>query len=449
MHQEEDFDPSDEDAPDAPPRRPRLVSASAIDPKDWQNRIIFDKKGFPKNLLANVMLVLERHPSWSGVLAHDDFAGCPVKLKPAPVSGGDPYPTGEWTETDTIRTAVWIQREVGIECSTESVQNAMLAVAEQHRFHPVRSYLKGLQWDRVERIDSWLSSYLGAAPTDYVRAVGRRWLVSAIARVQEPGCQVDCMLILESKEQGIGKSTALKILAGEDRDWFSDTPVEIGKLDSYQALKRIWIYEMSELAALNGRDAERIKNFVSSRTDHYRQSYGKRFMDFPRQCVFAGTTNHRQYLVDRTGNRRFWPIRCSDAEADIAALRRDRDQLWAEAFHAYLSGSPWHVDTQELRSMCRREQDKRRSQDGWVPIVREWLRSPQAEILCKQKEGLSASDIMIEALKMRPSDINHGNTIRIGVVMVDLNSDKVRVREEGEREYRYFPDFEALRSDLA
>ena len=176
----------------------------------------------------------------------------------------------------------------------------------------MKAYLQGLLWDGVERLDRWLSTYLGAEDTDYSRAVGSRWLISAVARIFQPGAKADCCLILEGP-QGIRKSTALRTIAGE---YFTDELADLGSKDAAMQTRGVWIIELSELDNLSHAEVARIKAFMSRTTDRFRPPYGMRLVESPRQCVFAGTVNHGTYLRDETGGRRFWPVVCGRIDVE-------------------------------------------------------------------------------------------------------------------------------------
>jgi putative DNA primase/helicase len=397
---------------------------------EWKRGLLLNDEGNPKRFLANTLHVLSLHPSWGDVLAYDDFGQVVVKRKAPPTrkqDGIDGDGIGEWTEADSVRTAAWFASEIGFEPPTTMVDQAVAAAAERTRFHPVRDYLRSLKWDGTPRTEHFLDVYFGAPDTAYTRAVGARWLISAVARVMQPGCQADCMLILESEKQGAGKSTGAETLAS--KPWFSDTGIHIGDKDSYQALRSKWIYEFGELSAIKGREVERVKAFVSARKDTYRPSYGRRTRDFPRQCVFVGTTNDSQYLTDRTGNRRFWPVQAPKVNVD--ALARDRDQLWAEAVVRYEQGEPWHVNTPELQKLCEAEQREREPTDDWVELVSAWLETPTKPVLHTRSfggavterapfditNGVTTADVLLYALDYRRSDLLQAATTRAGHVL--------------------------------
>lgn len=231
--------------------------------------------------------------------------------------------------------------------------------------HPVRDYLAGLTWDRRPRVERWLIDYLGADDTPLNQAFGRLCLVAAVRRVRQPGCKFDTILVLEGP-QGSGKSTAISILAGSDN--FSDQ--EILNLDpkaQMEAVEGVWIYELAELAGLRRADTTRVKAFASRTIDRGRPAYGRFTEKRPRQFILIGTTNDEQYLLDATGNRRFWPVKTG--EIGLEALRRDRDQLWAEAAFIEAGGASLTLD-ESLWEAAREQQAARMEEDPWLEILR-------------------------------------------------------------------------------
>lgn len=268
-------------------------------------------------------------------------------------------------DSDAIAVQSWLYQQPEVErvrASVETIHHGLIHAARQREFHPVRAYLDGLSWDGEERIGQLFTRYFGAPDRPFESAAGVCFLLGAVARVYEPGAKVDTLPVLEGK-QGLGKSTALKILAGS---WFADSVIPQQEPNCYQVLRGAWIYELSELAAMRGREVERTKAYVTSRVDRYRTSYGRTVEDVPRQTVFAGTTNARQYLGDETGGRRFHPVHCE--RIDLEALARDRDQLWAEAVHRYREGEAWHL-SDELAAAQALVAEQRRHEDPWESII--------------------------------------------------------------------------------
>jgi len=413
----------------------------------WEYGLAETKEGARKRCVANVLHVLSLHPDWDGVLGYDAFAECVITTKTPPMRNQDRptgYAPGEWSEQDSTRTAAWFQTEVSFEPTSGMVESGVAAIAQRNVVHPVRDWLASLNWDGKVRLPTMLHVYFGAEPSAYSEAVGSRWMISAVARVRRPGCKADSMLVLESPEQGIGKSSALRALAGDA--WFADTGVTVGDKDSYQVLRRKWIYEFAELSAIKGRDVERVKNFVSSQVDTYRPSYGRRAVDFPRQCVFAGSTNQDHYLHDPTGSRRFWPVACH--KIDLDALRRDREQLWAEAVVRFEGGEPWFLDSLELRSVAAVQAEQREERDDWLDLVARWLKAPTVPVVGARDErqlvlvetmGVSTAEVLLGGLSFAPEKINQAATTRVGQVLRKLGYEPRQLREAGQRVRRYFP----------
>ena len=272
-----------------------------------------------------------------------------------------------WRDADDVRAAEWLQRRE-LNVTPLVVSRSVIAVAREVTVHPVRDYLNALVWDGTPRLEDWTCRYLGAPDTAFAKSVGALWMISAVARIFQPGVKADHMLILEGP-QGGRKSTALKILAGED--WFTDELPDLGSKDAAMHMQGVWIIEIAELDAIGRAEVSRIKAFLTRTTDRYRPPYGRYTVEVPRQCVFAGTVNPDTYLRDETGNRRFWPVRCGTI--DIAALARDRDQLWAEAVARFRAGAIWWLDTPELLAEAAAEQDKRYQADAWDDLISHWL----------------------------------------------------------------------------
>jgi predicted P-loop ATPase len=260
-----------------------------------------------------------------------------------------------WTDDDDHGLQVWLQ-ERGIDTrNANTIASSVQFTAKEHAVHPVRDYLAALSWDTQPRLSTWLERCLDAnGPSDYLSAVGTRFLLSAVARIRSPGCQADHVLVLEGP-QGIGKSETARILA-TNPDWFADDMPDIHTKDAAIQLCGKWIIELAELAAVRRAEIEGVKAFLSREVDVFRPPYGRRSVSVPRQCVFIATTNEALYLRDPTGNRRFWPVKCGCIDLD--ALRAERDQLWAEAVELYQAGIQWHP-TQEESALAADEQSER------------------------------------------------------------------------------------------
>jgi putative DNA primase/helicase len=339
---------------------------------DWRDGLAKTEDGIVLKNLCNACVALRDHPDLAGKLAYDEFAGSTYVRAALP---WDDRPNRPWSQFDDLAATEWLQgAEVRVRVGSGIAREAVERVAYENRFHPVLEYLEGLKWDGKERLSGWLTTCLGVPQSPLSDAIGRKFLVAAVARVNKPGCKADHMPILEGF-QGTLKSTALNTLVGDD--WFADQIADLGSKDACQDLRGKWIIELSELSAIRSGEVERVKAYVSRRVDHYRPSYGRRSGDVPRQNVFVGSTNDTEYLSDPTGGRRFWPVTCS--KIDINALARDRDQLWAEAVTAYHAGETWWLDDAELRRAAHEEQERRRIADPWESTIGDWLTDPKKQ----------------------------------------------------------------------
>jgi len=269
-------------------------------PPVWLSDAICDDRGMPLPNLANVMTALRSDPKIKGALAYDEML-CAVALE-----GERPV-----RDTDVTEMQEYLQRAGLRRVTKDTVHAAVDLRASERPFHPVRVYLSTLRWDGHPRLNRWLADYLGAEHTPYTSAVGRVFLIGMVARIFEPGCKNDCMMILEAL-----KSMACRVLGGP---WFSDhlPDLPIGK-DVSQHLRGKWLIEVAEMHAMNRAEAAQLKAFVTRTTERYRPSYGRKEVVEPRQCAFIGTTNKSVYLRDETGGRRFWPILTD--KIDISAL---------------------------------------------------------------------------------------------------------------------------------
>ncbi len=377
---------------------------------------------------ANVVTILRKHPDWVDVIAYNQFSECIATTKPAPWHAND-APTnvviGEWSDADTARCVAWFAREEGLSVSAIMVDQAILIVADAQLVHPIRNYLRSIKWDGVQRLPTLLSTYFGAEQTPYTQSIGVRWMISAVARVMRPGCQVDCTIIAEGA-QGIGKSSGFRALV-PDTSFYSETGVQIGVKDSYLALHGVWIYMLDELDSLKrAGEVTKVKNFMTSPKDRLRPPYGKRSRDYHRQCVFAGTTNEDEYLADRTGNRRFWPYRVVRA-VDTAAIIKDRDQLWAEAVARFDSGEKWYADTPEIRALCENEQTERVSPDTWSQNIEAWLANPkrwEEPGIVNLNDGITSGEVLQHAIRKKTSETTKFDEMRASAILRELGLTK-------------------------
>jgi putative DNA primase/helicase len=255
----------------------------------------------------------------------------------------------------------WFAHQWRFEPTEQKINLAVQQIASENMFHPVREYLNSLKWDNKPRVAGFLKNYFHAVgPNIYLRAVSKKFLCAMVARIYQPGIKFDNVLILEGK-QGVGKSTASRILGGE---WFTDTGIlNIGDKDSYLGLQGKWLIELGELSSIRKADLEKLKAYIAGQSDDIRPPYARRSENFLRQSVFIGTTNADNYLNDPTGNRRFWPVKISKCENEL--LKKDRDQLFAEAIHLLKKGEKLYLNEEE-NTLAEIEQKKRMVHEPWI-----------------------------------------------------------------------------------
>lgn len=389
----------------------------------WRNDLLLNLNGTVKPVLANAITALRGAEEWSGALAYNEFANCTVLRKPAPWMKPGVDIHEEWTPNHDVLATEWLHHQ-GIFVSVDVTGQAIEAVARECPFHPVRTYLKELTWDGVSRLESWLSEYLGVDPSPYAAAVGSRWMISAVARVFEPGAKADCCLILEG-EQGIRKSTALRILA---EPWFTDEIADLGSKDAALQTRGVWVIEIAELDSMSRSEVGRIKAFMSRAVDRFRPPYGKRLITSPRQCVFAGSVNHGTYLRDETGGRRFWPVECKAEVIDTDGLAVIRDQLWAEATYLYFEGKPWWLDSVSLNREAAEEQAERYEGDPWDELILRWVDG---------RESVSIPEILTHCIEKKTDMWTQMDRNRVARCLKANGWKRFYAREGGRREWRF------------
>ena len=395
--------------------------------EDWRAGLLFkEKRSGAKVILsnvANVAHILSCHEAWKGRIRYDEFSERMMVCDPPwPIRQLANEEHGVWTDEDDTRLESWLLREFDeyeFEPGGTLCRRAAAVVAKENAYHPVREYFAGLKWDGVPRLATWLARFLGAEENEYTATVGTWWLISAVARIYQPGCKADYVLILEG-DQGLRKSTALATLAGE---WFTDTPIDLNSKDAYTAIQGKMIVELAELESLFKASSSRAKAFFSSAVDRFRKAYAHYDRASRRSCVFAGTVNLDQYLSDPTGDRRYWPVRCT--KVLIQELKEARDQIWAEAIARYRAGERWYPETEEEHARCRVEQEERGETDTLAETISAYLN------VTKVRE-VDMSFILGTVLQIEPRDRTPQIQRRVGRIMIrELKWKKFR-RREGE-----------------
>lgn len=411
---------------------------------EWMGEFRRNDKGMLSPSLFNTLNVLENDPQWRGVLAFDQFSYRIVKR----CGSGE---VREWVDVDDVRLQVYLTKNYVMEPRKPVVMDAVMEVAHQHAFHPVREWLTGLHHDGRGRLKHLLGWYLGCAHTRRAAALRRedpgahlrlltylelasvKWLVGAVARIMKPGCKLDTMLVLEGG-QGIFKSTVFRALFGDE--WFADSKINLGDKDALSQMQGKWCYEMAEMDAHRKADDTAFKQFLSSPVDRVRWHYGRRAEDVPRQCLFVGTTNMDYYGKDETGMRRIWPAQAGEPGPEggggirLAEIRRDREQLFAEALKLYLDGVTWWVDRKvsvlepDNEPLVTRpwsewdlfdeQGEQRQIQDAWEALIQDWV----------EKNNLlsyfTTAQVMGEALKLDASRWTPAEQKRVNAILKRL-----------------------------
>lgn len=347
-----------------------LGGEQETDDDSWVLELEVDGKGNYLPTIHNVKLILSRDNRLRGKIRRNEFT------RKYRIFGALPWEAEEkerdWTDVDDAGLRLYIEKGYRIK-GKSVIEDAWALVANENRYHPVRDYLEGLVWDGVPRVETLFIDYLGAEDSPYVRAVTKKALTAAVARIFVPGVKYDTVLVLVGP-QGCGKSHILKLLG---RDWFSDTLLAMQGKEAYEQIQGFWIIEMAELAAMKRYEVETIKLFTAKSEDAYRAAYGHHVETYKRQCVFFGTTNTYDFLKDMTGNRRFWPV---DVVPERAAKNMwteltaaEIDQVWAEAVTLFRQNETIYLDDRELKRMAEEVQDRHLEESPLTGDIRAYL----------------------------------------------------------------------------
>ncbi len=343
------------------------------DNPDWKKRLEINKKGEITSCLRNLVLILRHNPNLQGI-AYNAHRGAVVLLDAVPWRRPGEWKGPDWSDDDDAALRVYLEKVYKI-YTPAKLHDALAAVSHERAFRPIREYLENLpEWDGIPRLEELLIDYLGAEDSVYTRAVTKKTLVAAVARVMQPGCKFDYMLVLVGR-QGIGKSTLFARLGGK---WFNDSLNLNDAKDKTAAekLQGYWILEIGELAGIRKAEVEAVKSFLSRQKDIYRPSYGRRTVEHPRQCIIVGSTNNDTgFLRDTTGNRRFWPVVVSGPRPGRAPWNMDDytvNQVWAEAVEAWKAGETLYLEG-EAAAEAYEQQKMAMEADERVGMIKDYL----------------------------------------------------------------------------
>lgn len=405
------------------------------DPDAWMQKLqLAPQSGAIKGTIDNIRIILENDPLLKGKFAINLFANRGEVLGPVPWNTDGRRRL--WSDTDNNGMYWYLERFFGI-TGRGNIDAALDIHASTHAFNEVQEYIKGLVWDGVQRLDTLFIEYLGAKDTPYNRAVCRKAFTAAVARAMDPGCKFDNMVILTGP-QGLGKSTLLDKMS---RGWFNDSIRTFEGKEASELLQGVWLVEIAELDAFRRTDIARIKQFLSLKADRYRAAYARNAKEFPRCCVFFGTTNTSDFLQDTTGNRRFWPVDVAEETPRKSVFFDLSDeiinQLWAEAKAYWTLGEPLYL-VGELESAAQGKQEEHREatvREGLIhdfvnrkvpadwskwPIDRRrdfWSGATHGDIELVERDRISAVEIWCELFNGTIKDMKRTDTSEINAVL--------------------------------
>ena len=410
------------------------VSSDSPEDDSWRELLKMNpKSGMPLPTIDNVWIILENDPRLRGKFAMNAFAGRGEVLAPLPWS--ESAQRRLWADNDNAGLYWYLEKYYNI-TGRANVDGALSLHSEKHAFNEVSAYLQGLHWDGSPRLDTLFIDYLGAEDSEYTRAVTRKAFTAAVARAMNPGCKYDNMTILTGR-QGLGKSTLLDRMS---KGWFNDSIRSFEGKEASELLQGVWIVEVGELDAFRRSDVSRIKQFLSQKADRFRAAYGRHVKEIPRRCVFFGTTNNADFLQDRTGNRRFWPVECGLQEASRSIWRdldNEVDQLWAEAVARWRLGESLYLDG-ELAEQAQQKQEAHRetsTKEGLIADFLErkiptdwaswnldrrrvfWSGNHQGEVELVERDRVCALEIWCELFEGDKKDMHPMNTRELNSIL--------------------------------
>ncbi len=395
---------------------------------DWIDQVVFDKNAVPLRTFRNLTTILRGDPRLSGVVRFNELTRT-IEIEPerwAAKIGPIMLPPGRDELQDQHISALREKVESlwRREWSGASTHEAIALIARDRAYHPVLDILDAVEWDGVERLDTWLTDYVGCPDNEFVRQAGRKMLVAAVARVRDPGCKWDHMLLLHG-EQGAGKSTLCRVLALQDR-FFAELRSVEPKIAA-ETISGVWVVEMCELEAFDRAQISVLKAFVTIQADRYRPAYGRTVEVRPRSCVVIGTTNEVEVLRDSTGNRRFWPVHVG--EIDTEGLSEVVLQLYAEADFLLAMGESLYLEGEAI-GIAKVEQEAHRQTDPWEDRIKAWLEAPMPadwydtegehvpfEDGTVERDRVCVQEILDECLQIPASGQHAGVRRRIGSIM--------------------------------
>jgi Arc/MetJ family transcription regulator len=368
--------------------------------------IEFDRFFNPKKTIRNSVVFLEQ--KYGNSIWFNEFSGCEFI--------GD-KPVSDLTVTEISE---WLMFEKHIELPDNAIDKAIKILALRTKRNPVADYLSSLVWDGKERVKTIFSNYMNTEDTILQRRAAGMFLVSAVARIFDPGCKYDHMIILMSK-QGTGKQRLLETLAGK---WYGSVRFKDRDKETVQKMLGRWFIEVGEMRGMGTKEINDIKDFVTTRVDRERFAYGRKLGEYPRTNIFVGSWNpdHVGLLNDKTGNRRFIPIEIG--KIDIEGIKEVRDQLFAESVHMYKDGYRLYLDDDEdaqfiteLNNIHKKVEVK----EEWANHIVTFMQSSKAFDIPNE---VTILDVFCAIFPNKTAyDLDYNSSRRIGSALAQLGCD--------------------------
>ncbi len=404
---------------------------SEVQNLDWVNQLLTKpNSGIPTSVPFNMKLILEHDPNLKGLFYYDEFASRIY------VTGRLPWDTTfrvvrVWEDRDDAGLRNYFSDAYGIN-GKEKIGDSLTEVISRTSVHPIKNYLGSLVWDGVPRVDMLLTKYLGAVDSIYTRAVIRKTLVAAVARIYEPGCKFDEIVVLTGP-QGAGKSTFWKVLG---LNWHSDSLTTFDGKEAAELLQGYWIIELGELTGMNRTEVNVVKSFTARREDVYRAPYGRRTISHPRSCILVGTSNDRTFLRDNTGNRRFWPVDVDKALATKSVwnqLAEEVNQIWAEAVTLYHQKEKIYMDD-DLREHAELAQLEHSESDPREGVILNFLDTLISEDWNKKSEDARRIFYMNQETNKHLCTVKRDRICAVELWVECFKQEKGRMRNSDARE---------------